>query len=317
MQPHTDAMPPIEVMPKDISGYRAGNRGVEYVHTFNSGRPGPHVVINALTHGNEFCGMTAVTHLFEQNIRPIRGKLTLSFANVAAYERFNPERPFESRFVDRDFNRVWDISTLDGPDMSVEVRRARELRPIYTEADAILDLHSTSHAVPPMLIHDPIPKYAALAAHMHSPLHHIHLRIGKHPGRPLVQYEPFADPASARLAIVVECGQHFAATAGAVAISATMRFLDYFGLIPPALAARYPAEPGEPRRYEITDVLVARSDRFRFAQSWVGFEELPKGTLVAVDGDEEIRAPYPHCTIVMPARRILQGRDVVSFARPV
>lgn len=315
--PKTDEMPPIEVMPKDISSYKTGNRGVDYVHTLDSGKPGPHVIVNALTHGNEFCGMTAVTWMFENGIRPIRGKLTLCFANVAAYHRFDPARPYESRFVDRDFNRVWDSATLNGPDMSVEVRRARELFPIYAEADAILDIHSTSYAVPPMLIHDPIPKYAELARHMHSPLHHIHLPIGKHPGRPLVQHEIFADPASAQLAVVVECGQHFAASSGAVALSAAMRFLDFFTLIPRELAAAYPPEPGEPRRFEVTEVRVARTDRFRFAQGWIGFEEVAEGTLIAMDGDEEVRAPYPRCTIIMPARRILQGRDVVSFARPV
>src|SRR3546814_4742350 len=71
-------LPPIELTPKDLSSWRTGNRGVDYVHTFDSGRPGPHVIVNALTHGNEFCGMIAVTHLLEQGIRPLRGKLTLS-----------------------------------------------------------------------------------------------------------------------------------------------------------------------------------------------------------------------------------------------
>lgn len=38
---------------------REGNTGVDYVHRFDSGVPGPHVLFNALTHGNEFCGMVA------------------------------------------------------------------------------------------------------------------------------------------------------------------------------------------------------------------------------------------------------------------
>src|SRR5690606_18073998 len=103
MNAQTDTLPPIEITPKDISAYRTGNRGVDYVHTLESGRPGPHVIVNALTHGNEFCGMVAVTHLLEQGIRPLRGKLTLVFANVDAYHRFDPASPFDSRFVDRDF----------------------------------------------------------------------------------------------------------------------------------------------------------------------------------------------------------------------
>ena len=56
--------PPVfEVLPRDLSAYRQGNVGIDYVHRFESGKPGPHVLINALTHGNEICGMVAATHL--------------------------------------------------------------------------------------------------------------------------------------------------------------------------------------------------------------------------------------------------------------
>jgi succinylglutamate desuccinylase len=308
-------LPPIEVTPKDLSAYRAGNRGVDYVHTFDSGRPGPHVIVNGLTHGNEFCGMIAVTHLFERNIRPLRGKLTLAFANVDAYHNFDPAKPFDSRYVERDFNRVWDTDTLEGPDATVDVKRARALRHIYAEADGLLDLHSTSYAVPSMLIHEPHAKLDPLARHLHSPLHHVILPGVKHPGRPLIQYGAFGKADASPLAVVVECGQHFARSSGEIAISVTMRFLDFYGLIPTDLAAQYKAEVGAPKRYEVTDVMVAKTDRFRFAGDFIGFEELPTGALIATDGDEELRAPAGGCTLVMPARRIVKGRDVVSLAR--
>ena len=47
---------PIEVRPPDITAYRASPTGVDYVHVFDSGQPGPTVMVQALTHGNEFCG---------------------------------------------------------------------------------------------------------------------------------------------------------------------------------------------------------------------------------------------------------------------
>ena len=53
--------PAFEVLPRDLTPYREGNTGIDYVHRFESGRPGPHVLVNALTHGNEFCGMVAAT----------------------------------------------------------------------------------------------------------------------------------------------------------------------------------------------------------------------------------------------------------------
>ena len=43
---------PIELIAPDISAYRAGNTGIDYVTTFDSGIAGPHVMVSAVTHGN-------------------------------------------------------------------------------------------------------------------------------------------------------------------------------------------------------------------------------------------------------------------------
>ena len=102
----TETLPTLEVLPRDLSPYRPGNIGIDYVHRFESGRPGPHVLINALTHGNEFCGMVAASHLLDTGVRPLCGTLTVSFANVEAYESFDPARPFESRQLVHNMNRV-------------------------------------------------------------------------------------------------------------------------------------------------------------------------------------------------------------------
>src|SRR5579863_8122108 len=107
------APPTIELLPPNITVYAAGNTGIPYVTSFDSGRAGPHVLINALTHGNEICGAIALDHLLRSALHPVAGKLTLSFANVAAYQRFTPDNPTASRFVDEDFNRLWDEETLD------------------------------------------------------------------------------------------------------------------------------------------------------------------------------------------------------------
>jgi hypothetical protein len=98
-------------------------------------------MVNALTHGNEFCGMVAVCGLLDAGVRPKLGTLTLSFANVAAYETFDPEKPFESRQITHNFNRIWSEAWLDGGEDSVELRRAREMRPAVAAADHILDIH--------------------------------------------------------------------------------------------------------------------------------------------------------------------------------
>src|SRR4051794_30944521 len=111
---------PIEVLPRDLSAYRQGNTGIDYVHRFASGKPGPHVLINALTHGNEICGMVAATHLLDRGVRPKIGTLTVSFANVAAYESFDADKPFESRQLVHNLNRIWSQQQLDGTEDSPE-----------------------------------------------------------------------------------------------------------------------------------------------------------------------------------------------------
>ena len=62
----------IEIQPPDISAYRKGNSGVEYVHVLDSGKPGPNVMVQALTHGNEFSGAIALDFLFREKVKPRR-----------------------------------------------------------------------------------------------------------------------------------------------------------------------------------------------------------------------------------------------------
>ena len=154
---------PVELSPPDIESYRAGNTGTEYVTTFDSGVAGPHVMVTALTHGNEICGAIALDRLFRAGLRPRRGKLTLALDNVAAYHSFNPRYPVASRFVDEDFNRLWDEATLDGPRQSVELARARSLRPFVDAADFLLDIHSMQYATAPLMLAGTLQRSAALA----------------------------------------------------------------------------------------------------------------------------------------------------------
>ena len=115
---------PVDLSAPDISAYRNGNTGIDFVTTLNSGVPGPHVMINAVTHGNEICGAIALDHLYRHGIQPTRGTLTLAFVNHAAFHNFDPASPRFSRFVDQDINRVWAEDILDGPENSSELRRA-------------------------------------------------------------------------------------------------------------------------------------------------------------------------------------------------
>ena len=198
----------IELKPPDITAYRSGNTGIDFVTTFDSGKSGPHVLVNALTHGNELCGAIALDFLFRQGVRPVRGKLTLCFANVAAYQCFDASRPGASRFVDEDFNRVWSPQVLDGPRNSVELTRARALRPLYDTVDLLLDLHSMQHATPPLVLCGMTERGRRLAQAVRVPKW-IVSDSGHASGRRLLDYAGFADADSAKTALLAECGQHW------------------------------------------------------------------------------------------------------------
>ena len=309
-------MPVVELEPCDIGAYRAGNTGVDFVTTFDSGRPGPHVMVNALTHGNEVSGAHALRFLFDNEIRPTRGRLTLSFANVAAYHQFDPGAPFDSRFVDEDFNRVWDADILDGGADSVELARARDMRRIVDTVDLLLDLHSTSLPNEPMLLTGTRDKGLALARATGYPAQVV-VDAGHAAGRRLRDYAAFDDPARPEAALLVECGQHFEAAAADVAIETTLRFLRHADIVDPAAEALRPRARAAPQIVtRITEAITIGNDDFAFEREFQGFEVVPAaGTLIARDGGGEVRTPYDDCVMVMPALDIKVGLTAVRLGQ--
>jgi predicted deacylase len=309
----TAPLPTMEVTPRDLSRYREGNTGIDYVHRFESGKPGPHVMVNGLTHGNEFCGMVAVCHLLESGVRPKIGTLTLSFANVAAYETFDAAQPFESRLITHNLNRIWSSAWLDGTEDSVELRRAREMRPAVAAAEHILDIHSTSHDVVPFWVYPAFARNAALAGALPQPGVHLVMPAGMRSGTPLIQHGAHATAEAPGAGLVVECGQHFKQTTADLAVEVAMDFLGHFGLI--EREVRPPATP--PRRFELLRTHVIEHESFAFTRPVIGFETFAEGELIATDGPTEIRALCDDCTIFMPARAAIVGREGVYLTKPL
>ncbi len=117
------AAPAIEVDFPDLDRWAAGNTGTPYVWSFGSGKAGPHVCLQALTHGNEVCGAIALDWLLATGVRPHHGTLSICFANIDAYRGFDHADPYASRCIDEDFNRLWTDEVL---------RRSRAARPTST-----------------------------------------------------------------------------------------------------------------------------------------------------------------------------------------
>jgi predicted deacylase len=312
---------PVELTPPDIEAYRAGTTGVDYVTTFDSGLAGPHVMVAALTHGNEICGAIALDRLLRAGLRPRRGKLTLAFNNVAAYHTFNPRYPAASRFVDEDFNRLWDEATLDGPRQSTELTRVRALRRFVEAADFLLDIHSMQHATAPLMLAGTLDRSVALAQRVGIP-ELIMCDAGHAAGKRMRDYGEFGNPAAAKTALLIEAGQHWQARTAEVATDVMLRFLVALGTLNEDEAARlggpdFAARPHQ-RVIEVTEAVTITGQRFEFAGDFRGLEVLTaKGTLIGYDDGREVRTPYDNCVLIMPSRRSSRGQTAVRLGRYV
>jgi predicted deacylase len=311
---------PIELSAPDIAPYKAGNTGIDYVTCFDSGRPGPHVMITAVVHGNELCGAIALDWLFRHDVKPLQGKLSLGFVNVAAYLSFDPANPTASRFVDEDFNRLWTAEVLDNPARkSAEVTRARTLRPYIDTVDLLLDIHSMQRRQPAMMMAGPLPKGRELAKAVGLP-EVVVTDAGHAAGKRMRDYEGFADPASPKNALLVECGQHWEAAAGPIAIHSALRFLLVNGMVDADWASQGLEGLELPRQrfVEVTGPVTIASEGFRFVETFNGLEVIPKaGTVIAYDGDAPVATPYDDCVLIMPSRRLNPGASAVRLGRYV
>jgi predicted deacylase len=306
----------IDVPFPDLDRWASGNTGIGYAWRFDSGRPGPNVVVQALTHGNEVCGAIALDWLLDAAFRPVRGTFTAVFANVAAYRTFDRADPFASRCIDDDFNRLWSSDVLDGPRVSSELFRARELRPLYDACDFLLDLHSMTDPCPPLALCGRRAKGLALARAVGVPSH-IVIDAGHAAGTRLRDYAFFDVADDARNALLVECGQHWERAAPDVARDATLRFLGHLGVADRAfVAAGTSGEPAPQSAIEVTDAITIASDAFSFVVPVSGLGVVERqGTVLAIDGDREVVTPYDDCVLIMPTRRPKRGETAVRLGR--
>ncbi|HWT07729.1 MAG TPA: peptidase M14, partial [Roseomonas sp.] len=60
----------------DLRRWLPGNAGIPGVWSFVAERPGPHVAITAIVHGNEIAGAVVLDRWLREGIRPARGRLS-------------------------------------------------------------------------------------------------------------------------------------------------------------------------------------------------------------------------------------------------
>lgn len=308
----TETLPhfPVALRPPDLGPWLKGNTGIPGFTSVAACRSGRHVLIIALMHGNEIGGAILLDAILRAGLRPERGRLTVGFANIDAYRRFDAENPIASRFIDEDMNRVWDIGTLDGPRRSSELDRARTIRPLIDSADWVLDLHSMLWPSEPLLLCGQGASGKSLALSIGTP-GLVVADSGHAGGRRLIDYPRFIAGTNGAASVLVEAGQHWHAST----VDQMHTAVD--GLLAHAGMSKHPPTPAPaPRFAEVTRIITANTSRFAFVRPFRGGEVIPHGdTLLAHDGATKIRTPHDNCLLVMPSHRTGRGHTAVRLAR--
>jgi len=316
--PSVTPLPQFDVRLKvpDIGDWLAGNTGIVGFTTRDSGHPGPHVALLGLTHGNELAGGIVLDRLLRAGVTPTRGRLTFGFVNLQAFEQFDPRRPTASRFLDEDINRVWDTAVLDGPRHSKELDRAREIRPLIDTVDVLLDLHSMLWPSDPLILSGAADKGRALARGIGTPA----LIVSDHGhvnGQRIIDYPRFADPSTPCAANLVEAGQHWLPETVDNCMASAAGLLRHLEIVAPdAALPRVPVNAPGQRLAVVTTAVTATTKNFAFVQAYRGGEVIARrNTLIALDGETEIRTPHDECLLVMPSLRPGRGHTAVRLAK--
>lgn len=287
----------VEYDPIDIKPYAKGNTGIPYLWTFDSGKPGPHCMICGIMHGNEIAGALVLDQLLSEEMRPLIGKLTFCFGNPEAYQQFDANNPTQSRFVDQDINRVWGQELTDTSQNSYEIKRARELFPVISTVDYLLDIHSMQASGPAVAISsDTEAAFECVKKLTQVPF----VIAGKVPDPQLLRLRDlphFNDSKHPRAAIQIEAGQHWERNTVVKANQIVRQFLQSYGLIP---ASELP--PALPQRQlKTVQIMQQSADSFHFSKDFKSGTFFKKaGSLIGIDGNKQITTPVDNCYLIMP-----------------
>lgn len=271
-------------------------------------RPRPHLAIVGAVHGNEHCGLLAIQRLareIERGALSIRtGTLFLVHGNPAAtaqQRRHTPtgadlNRMFDYRFVDELAPALWER----------EHHRAVELRPLFDNVDAVLDLHSATAPTPAFAIASRVPTSEPFALSLG--LEYVTLGWD---GPGLLGDQVLLGQLTRRElpGVAVECGQHDDPVAAEVAYACTLRTLSYFGIIEGAFPLPHPGV----RRLHVRGAVKRPSVSFRFEQPLAGMQPLAAGDVIG-QGDHLVLSVRNPCYAIMPNDAVSVGDDMLYIA---
>lgn len=292
---------------------RSRYRDVAGVAVFE-GSPGKTIVLSCMTHGNDPCGLAAAWYLLRRkDLRDIlAGRILFCVNNLEAARRYWKARTEAERkacrLCDVDMNRLSDemLRLRD----AVELRRLRELQPVFDEADLGIDLHGFPHAGPPLSIDV---KGSARQLTRLSDAIPVPVRVTNIPamqdGHPIGYF--FGGPGRRIPVIEIECGVNEEPATLARAVSATLAALIVAGCL--RLPHRKTATTQ--KLYRIAETVRFPSLSYRLLRAHTNFGEIARNEVIAEGDGPSIVASRKRRTLF--GTRRLQFDNLARLAHEV
>jgi len=243
-------------------------------YEFQAERPGPHLLVFGGIHGNEPCGSRALEKLiaeFNSGKRKIlKGRCTLvPICNEKAYAA-------DKRYIDENLNRVFKRHAVAD---THEKQLANRLAPLVENCDILLDLHSMESSGKAFsFLNSPTPGSEEFCRALDCEWivegwPELYKRF---PGVPAGDTQSFADSLTKTNALI-ECGQNRDPAAVEVAYEALLRAFGYLGLI----EETFPIKFENPIFLNLCELYFRESPEDQFVKTWMNFESIKKGELLA------------------------------------
>ncbi len=276
-------------------------RKIPGVWIVDSHRPGPVIGLTVMTHGNEPSGLAMYhyfRHIYGLDKKLQRGVVYFILNNVKAAEQYlraatrgDDEAKRRAQFVDINMNRLPSRALARSHDRRYEIRRARELRPIWGKLEYALDIHSTTESTRPMII---ALARSGIKAISRFPIKTVITNIDAvQAGRPACYFYG----KERAVVYAIETGGHELKSSFRCAITCGKTFLALLGLIPRGKLAKRKGQV----KYRVFDSVWFPNGSYELARKLKNFQPIPKGTILA-RGDKKPIVAETNCYALMPPR---------------
>ena len=250
----------------------------------DSGKDGPTVTVLGGVHGSEVPGIQVVQNLLKSNIQSLvyKGKLNIGIGNPAAVAE-NARFPKEDFDLNRSFGEV-----PPQYQNSIAAKRAAELKPVLTETNVLLDIHSTLNPSEPIVLSpnnirdEMLQKLIQLFG-----IRKVITGEGLASGTTGVCTDTYVWQ-NGGLGITLETGWQEDTEVIPRIEKAVTKALEIIGIS--CLCLDDDIKITETDQYEAYWSVPA-SDTFEFTKTWANFSLIPKGTHFATDNGEKLITP--------------------------